>query len=197
MTGGTARPQAPSPQQVKSDHTRRTLLGAAREVVRTDGVSRLTLEAVARAAGVSKGGLLYHFATKQDLIVAMLTDTLVEADAILDSLAAADSRQPGAFARAYLEFVSRGEHRRVDSASGIFAAAALDEGDLTPARAMFRRWQDRLLDDGIDTGMALLARVVADGLWLIDLFDLAPPDSSQREELLSLVDQLLTEGQHP
>ena len=37
-----------------------------------DGVSAMTLEAVAREAGLSKGGLLYHFASKDELIAAML-----------------------------------------------------------------------------------------------------------------------------
>ena len=41
--------------------TRRRLLDAATAVVRRDGARALTLDAVAAEAGVSKGGLLYHF----------------------------------------------------------------------------------------------------------------------------------------
>ena len=36
------------------------------------GVPGLTLEAAARGAGVSKGGLLYHFASKEALLAALL-----------------------------------------------------------------------------------------------------------------------------
>ena len=36
------------------------------------GISGLTLEAVAREAGVSKGGLLYHFPSKEALISGMI-----------------------------------------------------------------------------------------------------------------------------
>lgn len=149
----------------------------------------MTLERVATAAGLSKGGLLYHFRTKEELVVALLTDTLGRADNELESLAAANDRANGAFAQAYIDYVRSGRHHEVDSASGIFAAAALDDGDLEPARAMFRQWQDRLLDDdGIDAATALLARVVGDGLWLIDLFGLAPPTPEQRDALFGLVD---------
>ena len=48
------------------------LLDAAERVVRRDGVARLTLDAVAAEAGTSKGGLLYHFASRDALITAMV-----------------------------------------------------------------------------------------------------------------------------
>ena len=37
-------------------------------MIRRDGARALTLDAVAAEAGVSKGGVLYHFATKRALI---------------------------------------------------------------------------------------------------------------------------------
>jgi len=48
------------------------ILTAAERVVLRDGVTCLTLEAVACEANLSKGGVLYHFATKEALIQAML-----------------------------------------------------------------------------------------------------------------------------
>lgn len=179
-------------QSAKSERTRSALLDAAAEVVRSDGVSNLTLDRVADAAGVSKGGLLYHYGTKQELVAAVLERTLDRAAAQLDSLAAANSRSTGSFAQAYLDYVRSGQPAELDSATGIFASAALDDGDLTPARDAFAVWQKRLLtEDGIDPTVALLARVVGDGLWLIDLFELAPPTLDQREALIELVESLL------
>lgn len=37
-----------------------------------DGIAALSLNAVAREAGVSKGGLLHHFPNKQALIFALV-----------------------------------------------------------------------------------------------------------------------------
>ena len=48
--------------------TKDRLLDAASTVVHRDGAQALTLDAVAAEAEVSKGGLLYHFASKRDLI---------------------------------------------------------------------------------------------------------------------------------
>jgi len=48
------------------------LLAAANKVVVDRGVDALTLDAVACQAGVSKGGLLHHFPSKEALITAMV-----------------------------------------------------------------------------------------------------------------------------
>lgn len=179
-------------QRSKSAKTQAKLLDAAADVVRSDGVANLTLDRVADAAGVSKGGLLYHYPTKQALVAAMLERTLGRADEQLGELAESNDRTRGSFAQAYLDYVRLDQPAELDSATGIFASAALDDGDLAPAKAMFANWQNRLLaSDGLDPTTALLARVVGDGLWLIDLFDLAPPTADQRAALIDLVEQML------
>jgi AcrR family transcriptional regulator len=48
------------------------VLDAAEAVVVRQGIANLTLEAVAAEAGISKGGLLYHFPTKDRLIDALV-----------------------------------------------------------------------------------------------------------------------------
>src|SRR3954463_2370414 len=58
--------------------TRDRLLDAAAAVVKRDGAQALTLDAVAAEAKVSKGGLLYHFKTKRDLVQAMIERWLGE-----------------------------------------------------------------------------------------------------------------------
>src|SRR3954454_22441411 len=52
--------------------TKTRILSAAELVVLERGVSALTLDAVAEAAGLSKGGLIYHFDSKEALIRAMI-----------------------------------------------------------------------------------------------------------------------------
>ncbi len=41
------------------------ILAAARKIAVKDGVAQLTIEAVAKQAGVSKGGVLYHYPSKK------------------------------------------------------------------------------------------------------------------------------------
>ena len=180
-------------QQAKSLATRNRLLDAAAEIVRRDGVSKLTLDRVADEARTSKGGLLYHFGSKRELVATLLERTLAETDASLDELTTAHEDKPnGRFARAYLDYVCSGQHSDTNNAASIFAAASLEEGDLAPAQAQFASWQRRLIEnDGLDETSALLARIVGDGLWLIDLFGLAPPTHEQRMLLRNLVETQL------
>ena len=59
-------------QHRKKDPVRlhRQLLESAAMIAGRDGIAALSLNAVAREAGVSKGGLLHHFPNKQALIFA-------------------------------------------------------------------------------------------------------------------------------
>ena len=52
--------------------TRERILDALESVVAQDGPAGATLEAVAAKAGISKGGLLYHFGTKEALYRGLL-----------------------------------------------------------------------------------------------------------------------------
>jgi len=55
-------------QQRKRDRSRDDILSAARSVLMRDGIAAVTLEAVAREAGMSKTGLYYYFASKEALL---------------------------------------------------------------------------------------------------------------------------------
>ena len=52
----------------KSQATREKLCEAAIEIAARDGLSSMTLDNVARHAGVSKGGVTYHFPSKEKLV---------------------------------------------------------------------------------------------------------------------------------
>lgn len=55
-----------------SECRREELLEAALAVAVESGFGRITMDAVAHRAGISKGGLLYHFHSKARLIEALL-----------------------------------------------------------------------------------------------------------------------------
>ncbi len=56
------------------------LLDSAEQLVATIGGANLTLEAVAEKAGVSKGGLLYHYRSKEALLLALVHRHLERTD---------------------------------------------------------------------------------------------------------------------
>lgn len=56
----------------KRINSRTKILDAAAQIIREVGASRLTLDAVAQRAGISKGGLLYNFPSKDALLQGMI-----------------------------------------------------------------------------------------------------------------------------
>lgn len=59
-------------QQRRRDRSREDILAAARAVLLRDGIAAVTLEAVAREAGMSKTGLYYYFASKEQLVFELM-----------------------------------------------------------------------------------------------------------------------------
>lgn len=56
----------------EAERTRCELLAAAERLFLEQGVAHTSLEQIARAAGVTRGALYWHFANKADLFHAML-----------------------------------------------------------------------------------------------------------------------------
>ena len=158
--------------------TRARLLDAAGAVIRRDGPQALTLDAVAAQAGVSKGGLLYHFASKRELLDALVARWLDEFDRDIEA-------EAGNFAERY---VRASDGAKAEEA-GLLAALVADPQVLGAVRERHAGWQDRVATEGGDPVDATVARLAADGLWLADLLGIAPPEGDLRRRVLArLVD---------
>src|SRR5215217_4417823 len=138
---------APAHAAAPAVDARTRILDAAESIVRARGVPGLTLEAAARGAGVSKGGLLYHFASKEALIAALLVRL---AEFVSQDFVRAMERLPpgpGRAARAMLAWgleVSEAEaNERCDRAAAVFLATFHhDPALLGPIRAVIARLRE-------------------------------------------------------
>src|ERR1700735_851219 len=87
-------------------NTRDRILDAAESIVIRDGVARLTLEAAAAQAQLSKGGVLYHFRTRDSLVSSMVQRLVAAFDVDLDAESAADdatgAAATGRYVRSYV-----------------------------------------------------------------------------------------------
>jgi AcrR family transcriptional regulator len=152
--------------------TRNRLLDAAATVVHRDGAQALTLDAVAKEAEVSKGGLLYHFKSKHDLVQAMVERWLEQFGHEMDE-ADAD------FVRGYIKASTPDSNEL-----GMLAALVADPSLLLAVRKQYGIWQDRVEREGRDPVDATVARLAADGLWLAELLGMGPPRGELRERVL-------------
>ena len=165
------------------------LLQAAAAVIRRAGSLNLTLDAVAREAGVSKGGLLYHFPNKEALVAGLIGHELDCGERLLGELYERGEVTPGRWARAYTALTLHGDPSQ-DVSAGLVAAVALNPELLDPVRERYRQWNAAAETDGLEPGLGTLLRLAMDGLWLADLLGLAPPDAQQRQALAELVGRL-------
>jgi AcrR family transcriptional regulator len=157
---------------------RRELLEAANAVIRRDGAQALTLDAVAAEAGVSKGGVLYHFGSKRALIDGLVDCWLDDFEAQFDG--------PD-FAAAYVRASDLSTAGPEVSASefGMLAALIEDPEVLEVARERHGAWMERMLGGALAREDAWLVRLAADGLWYSDLLGIAPPQGDDRRRLIA------------
>lgn len=154
---------------------RERALAAAVTVVIRDGAVALTMDAVAKEAGVSKGGVLHHFSTKEGLVGEVVAALVEQWEAAVQAQADADPEPVGRYVRAFLEAMSRPELAQVGR--GLLAAVAVNPELLDPMRQSYLRCQKKLEADGIDKVTAYQCILVADALWYGAIFELpAPPD---------------------
>ena len=166
----------------RASKTQRKLLDAAERLVLEVGVGQLTLAAVARAAGVSKGGLLYHFPSKEELLKAMVGRYARRFEQDWDALATRDPEARGRHTRGYIN-ATLGEventQQGLDSlGASLIAAIANDPRLLDPIRRHYGAWQSAIEDDGLDPVLATVLRFAIDGLWMTEVFGFAklPPE---------------------
>lgn len=174
-----------------SSRTLSKLLAAAQTVVQRDGAHALTLDAVAKEAGLSKGGLLYHFPSKDALIQGLIAATLASFEERVAALMTADEEPIGRWTRAYWRATL--EDGQAEALASMFASAMLDPAQLPAMLAQHDAWQSRSAADGLDPAMAALVRLAADGYWFSQIHGIAPADGPTTAQLQALI-MALTQG---
>jgi len=177
--------------------TRERILAAVRDLLAARGPGGVTLEAVADRAGVSKGGLLYHFPSKTALYLGLL-------EQVRDTVAAEMSRRAAAgdAARAFLEYAQPETGPDAADEGGFFTSlmAAVRTGEDADPQALavlaesFSAWEQPLRDAVADPVQAEIIRLVGNGLYLSAIAGLPQPDPAL---LAAVFDRLLAPVDEP
>lgn len=167
--------------------TKPEILDAALAVLRRGDA--LTIDAVARSAGLTKPGVVHHFATKEVLTVAVLDHLL---DRWIRELTHRAGEQASAAdrLRAYVEYTLLGDMDPADLA--LLAEPRLRD-------KLSARWAQRMNPwfGETDDPQIVPARLVADGAWIDRCLGMLELSRAQRlsvvEVVFTLIDQ---EGSH-
>ncbi|MDQ0819371.1 AcrR family transcriptional regulator [Arthrobacter sp. V4I6] len=175
--------------------SRERILDSFEDILIRDGERAATMENVAAAADVSKGGLLYHFPSKESLV-----DGLGER---LDSLSARDlesmAADPEGPARYYVR-TSMYENSPLDRA--LVAMARLAQQGHPKAQASFsliqELWLTALEEQLGSRSVARAVKLMGDGLYYDAAFfagvGAGRLTASELQDVLKMVDLVVREG---
>lgn len=161
------------------------VLDAYTDIVVTSGPETVTLEGVAAAAGVSKGGLLYHFGSRE----ALLAGLLARADELTDADIAAGHAAPDGLAAYYLR--TSFDDPAADSdvfrvVVALYKLASTEPRAAEAARAVLDRWRTELTTALGDPLTADLVATLGDGIYLRAIVGDASDDLARRgDEVLA------------
>lgn len=174
--------------------TRQRILEALKAVLVERGATGATLEAVAAEAGVSKGGLLYHFPSKEALFSGLIASLAEDCAAAL----AAAGDDGAAVARVYIEASSpQAPEERALHWSILAALRASDPSDEAASaglRTMFDGWAAPLRATIGDPVLAETIRLVGDGIFLNALLGIPPAPPEVHEQVLARLLAQLSPG---
>lgn len=184
--------QAAKPARARAN-SRKLILDAASALVAEAGAAHLTLEAVAQRAGVSKGGLLYNFPTKLDLLQAMV-QSYVEGILTLAS-EEGSAAQSGVTRALHTLLESRlgmaGRERAAKPSHGFLAAMVEHPQLLDPVRELHRSLWARLKETQRDHRKLLLGWFAIEGLVCFEMFNTSPLSPAERASLVRAATQLI------
>lgn len=184
-------PKRPKPRGRPS--AREAMLDAAESVVVSGGAARLTLDAVARAAGVSKGGVMYHFPSKEALLQALISRAIERSHEARDTQRGKLPAQAGQELLAYVR-ASVGDPLDNDRVSrALFAVVASNPHLMAPVRDFYRERLPKIAAD-VPFERAALVYLATEGLWLMELLGASPFSKTQRSRILKQLGTLAAAG---
>ena len=178
--------------------SRETILQAAEEIVARLGPAYLTLETAANEAKVSKGGLFYHFRSKEALLEAMIRRSMQllesERTKVAESLTGERNGKMKASIIGTLRHLE--EQRRVLTA--VVAAIANDPKLLEPMRESFQNeFQGLCKELNLRMEDVAVLFLASQGLLLMELLNLSFLTPSQIRKVTQRMLQLVEEFDRP
>lgn len=161
------------------------LLKAASRVILSHGVAQLTLEAVALEANVSKGGLQYHYRTKEELIIAMNIHVIEQFRELIQKEVTAGHSYHEAYLLATLNSLKDADYLNVNTS--LLAAISNNPAILALWKEEYKTFHEQLTKEQYPPSYSLLVQTVCDGLWFSKMFDLSHFDTKEEQQLIEYV----------
>ncbi len=175
--------------------SRESILQAAEEIVAKRGPAHLTLETAANEAKVSKGGLFYHFRSKEALLEAMIRRSMELLESEQRKVAESLTGERNGKLKANIIGTLRHLEGQRPVLTAVIAAIANDPKLVEPMRESIRKeFQDLSKELTLRTEDIAILFLASQGLLLMELLNLSFLTPSQvrkaTQRMLELVEEL-------
>jgi AcrR family transcriptional regulator len=170
----------------RSERSRKAALAAALAIIARDGPGRLTLDAIARESGLSKGGLMHQFHSKEAVLRALLEQQFAHFDGFSRSFrskAAASTSQPELATQIATSREIIAQQHSV--AQAMLGALAQDPSLLADAREQDAERLAEIRAEASDPELAVLRWAAARGLALLAMLRLSPVSDVELDRLFA------------
>ena len=175
------------------------ILAAARQIVERDGAGTLTFDELVKESGITRGGITYHFPTKEDLLRALLeADSRRWGDAEA-ALTPTDCDPETARLLGFIRTLTAQDESHRRFLCGMLSAATLDPSLMDPCRAELRERLGRKQWTERDLRLHLI-HLAAEGLMWQELFQMYSMPAPARARLVALMEEIARQwgtGQAP
>jgi AcrR family transcriptional regulator len=177
---------------VQKTSARETVLDAFERVVIDRGERAATLEAVAVEASVSKGGLLYHFGGKKELVEGLVGRMAALAESDLEQLASAPEGIVSRFIRSSVVVGTPFDHSYI-AMTRLAQSGLYPEANASLA-AVEQGWRSLIENAVGDAAVARIVLLVSDGLYYnaaLFPFDKQPTPVAELDDVIGAIDDLI------
>lgn len=170
------------------------ILQTAEELVRKQGAAHLTFDRLSEETGISKGGLLYHFASKDELILAMMVrmiDTREECRIEFSKELGGPDAEVKAMILSQVDMQSYcgGDRAREEQAldSAVLCAASTNRELLAPLRSRFAEKLKEFDKTEMGGDKARIAFFAGVGERLMQQLGMIDSDSEERQRFVRAI----------
>ncbi len=160
------------------------LLTNAAKIINEEGIQKFTMDYLAKKSGITKGGVLYHFESKEKLLLEMNKMVI---EIYEENIAYYQSQLSGSylFTRAYalstLYFLNNTENILLPA---VFISSHEDKQSQKLWQSVIDKWDRAFDQDQGDLDKILELRMICDGIWFSIMYNYENNLKSRMEQIV-------------